>query len=124
MNSRSPIILCVDDEPINLKLLGVVLKSQGYQVVTAVDGADALRKMCEHSIDLVLLDVMMPGMDGFETCKMIKNSEATQDIPVVMLTALSSSDDRIKGIEAGAEDFLTKPFHKRRCWRASKCSSK
>lgn len=112
MNNRIQKILCVDDEPLNLKLLGVVLGTQGYQVVNAVDGEDALVKMSEHLIDLVLLDVMMPGIDGFEVCRRMKAGEATRDIPVVLLTALSSSENKTKGIEAGADDFISKPFDK------------
>ena len=108
-NSRSK-VLCVDDEPANLRLLELMLAANGYDVITAENGKKALEKIREQRIDTVLLDVMMPEMDGFEVCREIKRSAKHGNIPVVMITTLTSKEDRIKGIEAGAEEFLSKPF--------------
>ena len=107
-----PVILVVDDQPQNIELLEAHLVPQGYEVVTADGGEAALKAIVENSVDLVLLDVMMPKIDGFEVCRRIKADERLRHIPVVMITALSATDDRIKGIEAGAEDFISKPINK------------
>jgi two-component system cell cycle response regulator len=102
-------ILVVDDVPANVKLLEARLSAEYFQVLTASSGADAL-KICERGeCDMILLDVMMPDMDGFEACRRLKSNPATHFIPVVMVTALDSSADRVRGLEAGADDFLTKP---------------
>lgn len=105
------LILVVDDIPANVKLLEAKLTGEYYDVVTAADGYEALEKIKEHKPDLVLLDVMMPGIDGFEVCAEIKNDIEVSHIPVVMVTALSEISDRIKGLEAGADDFITKPIN-------------
>lgn len=110
MNKVNPVILCVDDEPGNLKLLERTLGSSGYEVVKAGDGREALDIIASRTVDLVLTDVMMPGIDGFETCRRIKGDERYRHIPVVMITALDSKTDRIRGIEAGADEFLAKPY--------------
>lgn len=110
MLTVKPKILCVDDEPLNLKLLESLLVPSGYEVLTAENGVAALDKMAGQKIDLVLLDVMMPEMSGYAVCQKLKESEQYRHMPVVMLTALKSKTDRIKGIEAGAEDFISKPF--------------
>ena len=110
--SRPPRILAVDDNKQNLDLLQKALTSAKYEVITAADGPTALSLIESASSDLVLLDVMMPGMSGYEVCERIRANEATRLLPVVMLTALSDKGDRIRGIEAGADDFLTKPFNK------------
>ena len=107
-----PKILCVDDEPMNLELLEAILMPEGYNVITAAGGSDALVKLKHGDVDLVLLDVMMPDMDGYAVCRLIKASPETSRVPVIMITALSSKEDRIKSIEAGAGDFITKPFEK------------
>lgn len=112
MNPRNPIILCVDDESVNRELLEKILVAKGYEVITAANGKDALLNIKTREIDLVLLDVIMPGMNGFEVCKEIKKSKKFTNIPVIMITALTAKEDRIKGIEAGAEEFLSKPFDK------------
>lgn len=110
MFTRKPMILCADDEPLNLKVLGALLDAHGYDHVFAADGVEAIAKIESGGIDLALLDVMMPKMDGFEVCRRIKTDERWRNIPVVMLTALSATSDRIRGIESGAEDFISKPF--------------
>ncbi len=107
-----PVILVVDDEPLNIELLEAHLVPQGYEIVKAENGEAALKTIGENTVDLVLLDVMMPKIDGFEVCRRIKGDECLRNIPVVMITALSAKEDRIKGIEAGAEDFISKPIDK------------
>jgi two-component system cell cycle response regulator len=104
-------VLVVDDILPNVKLLEAKLNAEYYEVVTALNGPDALQKVAESSPDVVLLDVMMPGMDGFEVCHQIKNNPATAHIPVVMVTALTDSEDRVRGLENGADDFLSKPVN-------------
>jgi len=102
-------ILVVDDSARNLKLMQALLVSQGYEVLTVESGVEALGMVAQSDIDLVLLDVMMPEMDGFEVCRRLKGSESTRLIPVVLVTALDDAASMLKGIEAGADDFLTKP---------------
>jgi adenylate cyclase len=104
-------VLVVDDTPVNLKLLADLLSAKGYAVVTATSGAEALAKIDGGAADLVLLDVMMPGMSGYEVCRKIRENPATAMLPVVMVTALDPAQERVKGIEAGADDFLSKPIH-------------
>ena len=102
-------ILVVDDIPANVKLLEVRLSAEYFEVITATSGAQAL-EICEtNECDIVLLDVMMPGMDGFEVCRRLKLNPQTRHVPVIMVTALDQPADRVKGLEAGADDFLTKP---------------
>ncbi len=112
MNPRKPIILCVDDEPANLELLENILIASGYEVISASNGKDALLKIKTRKIDLVLLDILMAEMNGFEVCREIKGSKEFANIPVIMITALTAKADRITSIEAGAEEFLSKPFDK------------
>lgn len=102
-------VLIVDDILPNIKLLEVKLSAEYFEVQTATNGADALRICNAGGVDIVLLDVMMPGMDGFEVCRRLKSSAVTAHIPVVMVTALDQPTDRLKGLDAGADDFLTKP---------------
>ena len=103
-------VLVVDDIAANLKLLEAKLSAEYFSVITALNGADAIR-ICERGeADIVLLDVMMPGMTGFEVCRWLKETPATAHIPVVMVTALDQPRDRLKGLDAGADDFLTKPL--------------
>ena len=102
-------ILIVDDQPASLKLLSAKLGNEYYQTLTAENGATALEAVERDAPDLVLLDVMMPGMNGFEVCQRIKKNPETMPIPVVIIPALDSRQDRIRGLEAGADDFLTKP---------------
>ncbi len=103
-------ILVVDDTPHNVKLLADLLTVKGYVVVTASSGAQALEKVETEQPDLVLLDVVMPEMSGYEVCRKIRGSRATATLPVVMVTALDPAQERLKGIEAGADDFLSKPI--------------
>ncbi len=105
-------ILVVDDIPVNIQLLDKQLSASGFNVVNARNGEEALAKVEAEKPDLVLLDVMMPKLDGFETCKILKTNEKTEYIPIIMVTALNEIEDKIKGIEAGADDFITKPFNK------------
>lgn len=102
-------ILVVDDILANLKLLEARLSAEYFDVLTAETGTQALALLERERVDLVLLDVMMPGLNGFEVCRRIKKSAATMHIPVVMLTALDQADDKVQGLEAGADDFLSKP---------------
>lgn len=104
-------VLVVDDILPNVKLLEAKLSSEYYDVLTATSGEEALRRVEHDSPDIVLLDVMMPGMDGFEVCRKIKNNPGHAHIPVVMVTALTDSEDRVRGLEAGADDFLSKPVN-------------
>lgn len=102
-------VLVVDDVPANVKLLEARLAAEYFEVMTALSGTEALAAIAEHQPDIVLLDVMMPGMDGFEACRRIKGDPVTAHIPVVMVTALDETRDRVAGLESGADDFLTKP---------------
>ncbi|MDX1922924.1 MAG: PleD family two-component system response regulator [Alphaproteobacteria bacterium] len=104
-------LLVTDDNPLNVKLLSAKLAREYYTVVTAENGVQAVEKAISEKPDLILLDVMMPEMDGFEACRQIKANPATQGIPVVMVTALSDVQDRVRGLDAGADDFLTKPIN-------------
>ncbi len=103
-------ILIVDDEPVGREVLEALLCAQGYELFFAENGPDALSKATAHTPDLVLLDVMMPKMDGFEVCRRLRVDPEHAEVPIIMVTALDDRDSRLKGIEAGADDFITKPF--------------
>ncbi len=105
-------ILIVDDLPENLQVLGNILRVAGYHVTPAVDGLQAFKIIEKRRPDLILLDVMMPGMGGFEVCARLKASQATREIPIIFLTAKSETADIVKGFELGAVDYVTKPFRK------------
>lgn len=105
------VILVADDEALNRKVLRELLTNKGFQVEEAVDGEAAVAKTRETMPELVLLDVRMPRLDGFEVCRILKHDERTQFIPIILITALSSVEDRVAGNEAGADEFLSKPFY-------------
>jgi len=108
-----PVILVVDDQPQNNELLEAYLAPQGYEIIKATNGEEALAKLAANEIDLILLDVMMPGMDGFEVTRRIRRDEKNRLMPVIIVTALQETEDRINGIKAGCDDYITKPFDKR-----------
>ena len=109
MEERRSKVLVVDDEELNRELLEAILGTQ-YDVIMACDGQEALKKVNQVPPDIILLDVMMPGINGYEVCRQLKKEKETAIIPVVMVTALRGKEDRIRGLEAGADDFLTKPI--------------
>lgn len=104
-------ILVVDDEPVNVKLITAILEKD-YEIIPAFSGKEALVKLSSDKPDIVLLDIMMPEMSGYEVCEKIKQQDSTRFMPVVIVTALSGVDEKIKAIEAGADDFLTKPINR------------
>jgi two-component system NtrC family sensor kinase len=108
--TQKGLILVVDDNPTNTKVLFDVLEADGFRVLLAQSGESALDKLQLVVPDLILLDVMMPGIDGFETCRRLKANEATQDIPVIFMTALAETADKVKGFSVGAVDYITKPL--------------
>ncbi len=103
-------ILVVDDVLCNVKLLEARLKAEYYTVIVAYDGEEAMDLVAKQQPDIILLDIMMPKMNGFEVCKELKNDPLTTHIPIIMVTALHDAHDRVQGINAGADDFLTKPI--------------
>jgi two-component system phosphate regulon response regulator PhoB len=106
-------ILVVDDEPEAVELVEFNLKQAGYDVATAADGAEALKKTRALLPSLIVLDIMLPEMDGLEVCKMLRRDPATSAVPIIMLTAKAAEIDRVLGLELGADDYLTKPFSPR-----------
>jgi len=113
MSNKNPRILVVDDEPDALELIKFNLKDSGYQVVTAPDGRKALEVIRNERPDLVVLDLMLPEVDGLEVCKIIRRNAETSELPIIMLTAKAAEIDRVLGLELGADDYLTKPFSPR-----------
>ena len=111
MMERAWKILVVDDTPQNIKVLDAILSPRGYRVVTARSGAEALQKVRDEAPDLVLLDILMPGMSGYEVAQRLRADPATGVLPIVMVTALGAQEEKVKAIEAGADDFLTKPVN-------------
>jgi DNA-binding response OmpR family regulator len=105
-------ILVVDDNHENLKVVSSFLKEKKYNIALATDGENAFKVLAENKIDLILLDIMMPGMDGFEVCKILKEKAETKEIPVIFLTARTDTDDIVKGFQIGGVDYITKPFKK------------
>ena len=103
-------ILLVDDEPDMLEMLSVRLKKAGYKVITAITGEDCLQKAEEKYPDLILLDILLPGISGFEVARRLKAKDITKDIPIIMVTALIGEDAEEKGLERGADYFISKPF--------------
>ena len=109
-NSERSIILIVDDNQTNLDVLFELLKNYGFKVLVAQDGESAIEQIQYIHPDLILLDIMMPGIDGFETCQRLKSDPPTQDIPIIFMSALSATVDKVKGFQTGAVDYITKPF--------------
>ena len=105
--NRNPRVLVVDDEPQTVKYVGANLKARGFDIVTASDGTEALKQAEEQVVDLILLDIMMPGPDGFEVCQRIRESS---DVPIIMLSARGREQDKVKALDLGADDYMTKPF--------------
>ena len=103
-------ILVVDDSPTQMKLATSCLETQGYRLITAVDGEEALRKASSEHPDLIVLDVILPGQNGFQICRTLKSSEDTKNIPVVMLTSKTQDSDKFWGMRQGADAYVTKPF--------------
>jgi DNA-binding response OmpR family regulator len=106
-------ILVVDDVPQNVKLLRLILDNEGYKVIEASSGAQALERMKQEKPAAMILDVRMPGMSGYDVCRAVRSDPEFSTLPVIMVTALSLTEERVKGIEAGATDFITKPFNKK-----------
>ena len=109
---KTPTILIVDDEEVNVKLIKGILAPENYNLISALSGSEALQMLAPNRPDLILLDVMMPEMDGFETCRKIKRDKNTRIIPVLMVTALCEKEHRLKALNCGADDFLSKPVDK------------
>ena len=101
-----PVILVVDDQPQNIELLEAYLVPLGYEIVKATNGEEALGKLSSNQIDLILLDVIMPGMDGFEVIRRIRQDQKNRLMPIILITSLRESEDRVKGIEAGCDDLF------------------
>lgn len=111
LNEKTPLILIVDDIPKNLQVLSNILNTEGYQIAFASHGRQALT-VVQHSLpDLILLDIMMPEIDGYQVCEMLKAAESTRDIPVIFLTGKAETEDIAKGFKCGAVDYITKPFN-------------
>ncbi len=110
-NLQRQTLLIVDDNPTNLGVIVSSFKNYGFEILVARSGETALKSVQHARPDLILLDVMMPGIDGFETCRRLKANPATQDIPIIFMTALAETEDKVKGFEAGAVDYVTKPLH-------------
>ena len=110
-NEQQPLILIVDDVPENLQVLGTILEAKNYEIAIAANGQQALDLIDDILPDLILLDVMMPELDGFEVCRQLKKTKPTDKIPIIFLTAKTDTDDIVKGFEFGAADYVTKPFN-------------
>jgi two-component system phosphate regulon response regulator PhoB len=108
-----PKILVVDDEPDTVELLEFNLRNAGFETISAAEGAEAIRKARSNLVDLIVLDVMLPEMDGLEVCKLLRRDPVTRNIPIIMLTAKAAEIDRVLGLELGANDYLVKPFSPR-----------
>ena len=110
-NIKKPLILIADDTPKNLQILGNLLSNEGYEIAAAVDSLQTL-EICKDIIpDLILLDIMMPNMDGYEICRLLKESSITSEIPVIFITGKTDNDDIVMGFDSGAIDYITKPYN-------------
>ena len=116
MISPTATILIVDDEIQDRKLLETLLRPEGYLTLSAANGEEALVSIAKQAPDLILLDLMMPGMDGYEVARILKANPATSNIPIIMLTVQVDRNARLAGLDAGAEDFLTKPVDRAELW--------
>lgn len=105
-------ILVVDDEPRNVRLLSMILRAEGYEVLQGYSGEEALEETETESPDLIFLDIMMPGIDGYEVCQKLRGAEQTKAIPIIMITALEGIDEKVKALNIGADEFISKPFNK------------
>ncbi|MGK7926686.1 MAG: response regulator [Spirulina sp.] len=105
-------ILIIDDNPTNLEVLYGALDGNGYEILVEMDGESGIDQVKTNPPDLILLDIMMPGIDGFETCRRLKADEISREIPIIFMTALADTEDKVKGLRLGAVDYITKPFHK------------
>lgn len=112
IHEYKPKVVIVDDEPINIKLVSAMLKTEQLDILTAYDGKEALKLINNNKIDLILLDIMMPEMDGYEVTRIIKGNIDTKDLPIILVTALNSEEDKKRGLDAGADEFITKPINK------------
>ena len=110
MREKDPRILIVDDEPSNIMILRGFLEQHDFDVSVAMDGGQTMQILESCRPELILLDVMMPGMDGFELCRLLKEDKETADIPIIFMTSLSSVENKVSGFEAGGVDYITKPF--------------
>jgi CheY-like chemotaxis protein len=110
MSKSGDVVLIVDDTPENLRVLGEMLEAEGYEVKVATDGPHALEIVESSKVDLILLDIRMPGMDGYEVCEKLKEGEGSREIPVIFLTALDAEDEEARGLKLGAVDYIAKPF--------------
>ena len=112
MVNREPTILIIEDEPLNVKLLEAILKAEGYLTITAQNGVDG-RTLAQTKLpDLILLDIMMPGETGFDTCTNLKKCPQTRDIPIIFISAMDDMASRVRVLGIGAVDYITKPFEK------------
>lgn len=111
-NYKESIILIVDDNPTNLLVLSQTLKEEGLKIRVSMDGESALDQVQEEPPEIILLDIQMPGIDGYETCKMLKSNPSTSDIPVIFITANTGTENIVKGLSLGAVDYIAKPFQK------------
>ncbi|MEM7034090.1 MAG: response regulator, partial [Chloroflexota bacterium] len=110
MNAKGKTVLIIDDHPTNLSVIAEFLENEGFEIMVAQDGKQGMEQAYLGQPDIILLDVMMPEIDGFETCHLLKQDERTKTIPVIFLTALANENDKVKGFEAGAVDYITKPI--------------
>jgi signal transduction histidine kinase len=113
MSTLTGLVLIVDDTPTNLEVISEALSDAGFDVAIAISGDRALQQVERRLPDLILLDVMMPGIDGFETCRRLKASDRTRHIPIIFMTALADADSKVKALELGAVDYIAKPFHEK-----------
>jgi PleD family two-component response regulator len=111
MEDQKAFLLIVDDNPVNIQVLGNMLEDAGYRTAATLSGNDALTFIGDEKPDLILLDIMMPEIDGFQICKKIKENESTNDIPVIFLTAKNDTESIVRGFEVGGVDYVSKPYH-------------